>query len=483
MGNNGDDAVYEDDDERVAKQYGSLSPIASAGGDPDAPLDRSNADVRDRPQDYDSRNAQPTAPAKIVPLTQRTGQVQLPNGGQVSTISGTGSNDPEYKPPPKPTNTAPVNDAPPNNPPRSWQDYYAKAGLEGQLRNTVEAENTAQYVANLPDESATVRPLEAQRATIAAQTPDPNADQYKPSVGQRIFRGIQAGVTGLARGGVLGAAAGAINADYKAPNRQYSIDAAKNAKQLGAADQQISVAQKAYEDATARAKANAAEQKATADEYGKLVTGATGQETEQNKATQDAETARHNAIDEAQKGVQNANTAANEKGNLAARNREVNIQGGRLSLEKSKEEFEEANGNTPSGNPEVRQQMIDDAAGKKAEFENNWSLNKDTGMYQDTEAKNFMKPNEYVAKLNQFGADLDLKLASKKQPTLGLRYKLDPKGGYPVAVQQPPPQAPGSPSSSGPKARPAKGSTITVDGKPHQVVGFNEKTGKVIVAR
>jgi hypothetical protein len=454
MGNNGDDAVYEDDDERRAAQYGSLSPIASAGGDPDAPS---------------------------VGGAPRQGQVQLPNGGQVSTISGTGSNDPEYKPPPKPTNTAP-----PNNPPRSWQDYYAKSGLEGQLRNTVASENTAQYVANLPDEAATVRPLEAQRAAIAAQTPDPNADQYKPSIGQRIFRGVKAGVQGLAEGGVLGAASGAINADYKAPNRQYGIDAAKNTKQLGAADQQISVAQKGYQDATARAKANAVEQKATADEYGKIVTGATQQETEQNRAAQEADNAQHQRADEALRGQQEANTQQYQKGELKVRNAEVGVQAGQLQREILKDQFEEANGGK---NAEDRQPLIDQATEQLGAFKDQWTYNPDavdsngkkSPNYTNTDKTKFLSPAEYIDQINKVSAGLDVKLAGKKLPPLGLRWKGGPNGQE-IPIQTPPPQAPSKPqtiTTAHSRQQISEGQKVMYQGKERVVKSVDPKTGKV----
>ena len=54
---------------------------------------------------------------------------------------------------------------------------------------------------------------------------------------------------------------------YGAPNKQYDIDTASRSARTADLDKQVSVAQKGYEDATARAKASATQQLDTAKGY------------------------------------------------------------------------------------------------------------------------------------------------------------------------------------------------------------------------
>jgi hypothetical protein len=119
----------------------------------------------------------------------------------------------------------------------------------------------------------------------------------KASTGQKIWRGLRSAVIGLLTGGIPGAAVGAIEPQdirggeaYNAPNKQYQQAETRREQQLGATDTSLDNARKNWAEAV---KARLAQ----ASEYGKvaglgkdIVTGATGlinaenkPETEENK--------------------------------------------------------------------------------------------------------------------------------------------------------------------------------------------------------
>lgn len=90
-----------------------------------------------------------------------------------------------------------------------------------------------------PGPAQRIQDLETQRASVAGQAPDPNAPQYKPGLGTKIFRGIQGVAGGIARGGVIGGLASGLSTDYNAPAGTYGKDVAKNQQQLAGIDQQV----------------------------------------------------------------------------------------------------------------------------------------------------------------------------------------------------------------------------------------------------
>lgn len=464
------EGFYEDDDERRGKLLDPLiNPIAAGGGDPD----------------------------------QRQGQVNLPNEGQVTTTGDPGRpGSQDYNGPkliPRNAAAAPAPSSPPSSPPtapatgpKSFKEYL-QAGMAGQYANAQASDRTTASLASQPDEATTIAPLAAKSAALG-QPLDPQAQQYKPGIGTRIIRGIDA----LRRGGVLGTIdpADVGGKAYSAPNKQYDIDTARRGGQKAVVDQQISEAQKAFQDATARAKGIATEQRATAGAYKDVTSAATQQETEENTAGRDVETGRHNRVDEGLKGQAQTQTAANEQGNLQQRTREVNIQGGRLALAKHREDYDEAQDNTPGGDENIRQPLIDQATAKLTRFKAGVSYKPEFGNYM-TEAGKPMGQDEYIAQINQIGADLDESLAKKKQPPLGLRYKPGPNGQE-IPFQTPRTQpkggtaspAPATPAATTPKEKPAErqtqatvhskqqvavGDTVMFHGQPQVVAGFNEK--------
>lgn len=428
------DQPYQDDQEKLASLLqGSINPIAAGGGDPDAPWQMPGMEAPPKPGSPlegfgQSPKAQPQQVASAAaPPAPPPGVSQNGTGGSGNT-AGSGAT------------------------PKTWPEY-ARAGAAGQLRNTQSAEQTVQQLANQPDTTATI---EKQRA--AAATPiDPQAQQYRPSISTRIFRGIDA----VRRGGALGAfdPSDVGGQAYGAPNRQYGIDAAKQAGTVSNLDQQIAASQKAYQDATARAKGIAAEQRGVATGYKDVADAAKGQEQEENEATRNANT-------DANARARDAQTQANEAGNLQQRTREVNISGARLGLEQKRLDFDMAK--QKIGDSEIRQPLIDDATEAVAKYKNGWTYQPDTditgakgadvgaGSYLNNETQKAVSPNQYITDMNKISADLDVKLAQKKQPTLGLRWKTGPNGQE-IPIQggpQPVPQTSGSTPAAAPPATP-----------------------------
>jgi hypothetical protein len=449
----GPEEPYEDDDQQRAKWLqGLINPIASAGGDPDAP---------------------------------RAGQVRLPNQGQVVTTSGLRPNDPRnavVSPDPMMATpsatgaTVPGATTPSGNPtgPSKTYKQYVEAGLAGQRRNADSAEQADNELANMPDEATTEAPLEAKRAQLA-QPIDPSQPQYRPGVGTRIWRGIDA----VRRGGVLGALDPAdVGAKaYGAPNGRYDSEVALQQQKVAAVDQQLSQAGQAYKAALERVKTLAAERRATAGTWRGLSSGATAEETEENNAARETETERHNQADEELKRTQETNTSTYQTGELQNRQREVNVQAGRLSLEQKKQEFEEAKANSPGGDESIRQPLIDKAQTALQAFKDDVTYQPLFNNYSSAKTGKNMSQEEYIDQLNKFGATLDAQLVQKKQPPLGLRYRGGPNGAE-IPIQTPPRQAPQPRKTQATvhsKQQIAVGDTVMYKGKPQVVKGFNAK--------
>lgn len=498
----GDGQGYQDDDEKRAQLLnGVINPLASRGEDPDAPrMDGRPYNPNDPSMNagLDTRNADPRQPPRLTPAGGYTGY-QMPGTWQMpGTDSDTGSppaNAAEQPRPPSSPQTAPATG------PKSFKDYV-RAGVVGQDRDAAASEATTAQLAAQPDEATTLAPQLKQMASDSAyiDPKDKNHPEYQPSIGQRIFRGIKGVSAGIERGGVFGGLAEGLNTDYSAPTKAYDRATAKQSRTVASDQAQISAAQKAYQDATARAKGLSVEERANATSRHDEASDATKEETEENNAGRDAETVRHNQADEGLRGQQQTNTAANEAGNLKQRTREVNIQGGRLALEKHKQDFEEAKQNAPGGDDNIRQPLIDDAAAKLTRFKSAVSYKPEFGNYL-TESGKPMSQDEYIAQINQIGADLDENLAKKKQPPLGLRYKGGPNGQeIPFQTPQTTPKPGASPSAQTPQQAPAAaqpeakkqtiktaksgqqigvGDTVMYQGQQRKVSSVDEKTGKV----
>jgi hypothetical protein len=120
----------------------------------------------------------------------------------------------------------------------------------------------------------------------------------KASTGQKIWRGLRSAGVGLVTGGIPGAVVGAIEPQdikggqaYNAPSKQYQQAETRREQQLGATDTSLDNARKNWAEAVKARQAQASEYGKVAGLGKDIVTGATGlinaenkPDTEENKA-------------------------------------------------------------------------------------------------------------------------------------------------------------------------------------------------------
>jgi hypothetical protein len=180
------------------------------------------------------------------------------------------------------------------------EEGYGRAGLSKTFHAMSDASKAANAV---PTETpADITRLQSQEEKLQPKTPLRDAsgnmlDQYKPSTGQKIWRGVRGGLTGLATGGVLGAGLGAAypqdvkgGTAYNAPNKQYERTEQKRTQDLSATESNLDQARKNWGEAVKARQAQAGEFGKVAALGKDLTTGATGlinaenkPETEENK--------------------------------------------------------------------------------------------------------------------------------------------------------------------------------------------------------
>ena len=381
---------------------GAVTSIASPGPDPRQP----GSSNYGGPQ----LQRRPAPVAAVSTPTTASRRVPSIGGGMPSSVTGN----------PAP-GTVPAAASPSGNPtpngsaPMTWRDMV-QAGLVGQKRNADAASQTVSGLANQPDEATVEAPLEAERAKLA-QPIDPNQQQYKPGVGTKIIRGLDA----VRRGGVLGAFDPAdVGAKaYSAPNRQYDVDTQQQTKKVAGVDQQLSQAAQAYKAASDRAKALRQEYGAAATSYNDITKGATEQETAENNAAKDAETARHNQQDEQIRGQQAQNTQQYQRGELGMRGAELD-----LNRRKFQAKLDEQDSDDPNTADARRQPMIDQATQQVQDIEDKYTYNAGENKYED-EKGNQLTPQQFTDLKNNVSVKLDQTLASKKMKPLGVRFNVN----------------------------------------------------------
>ncbi len=207
----------------------SLSQAASAGldpdellasGDPHGMLAAKLAGVPYQPQRVQS--------------AQSTGISRPPNGGNVSSTAPPTSEEPTTAPPR--TRAVPSTVTPSGTAKSAFGDI-ARQALQQKMGVLGQAQNTPA--------GADVNNLESRRAALTAAAPNANDEQYKPSVGRRIARGLEGVGLGLAESGLRGAIAGGIApqstglSGYRDPNSKFAAAQQQNQQQIADVDQQI----------------------------------------------------------------------------------------------------------------------------------------------------------------------------------------------------------------------------------------------------
>lgn len=530
------------DQDELSQFPSAANPLTSLGIDPD--MARANPDL------LASLNAQvpgatvrPSAPIPG-PMTMPTGddeQAAAPAPSVTAAGRAGGAGDT-----PSSTSTGTTaTPAPPTTP-----TEYGMAGL-GMLDQN--AQMATKAAGDIPTTNPDVDRLTAQRDKLATppslydpktgkmlsqtQEYDPATGQPisinpKPSVGQRIWRGVRGGLVGLAAGGIPGAIVGSLEPQdipggtaYGAPNSAFQKAETRRGQELGATDTDLDTSFKNWKDQVDAAKAKASEFRANAGIGKDETTGATGMENATTDAQREKDTAANNSPaaklqlnqDEFNQRQQRVATMPHlsplqktlymlngkipdpQQPNEA----EVNAAQAARALTvfkmshggqgpKTLEDFNQIQSAArgmmdrgKSGDPNADDEVssiVADATGKKQEFADQYERNADgsyskKGTYEDP--KTTISAQEFQDKIDQFRSDANTKLA-KKGAQIDAQGKLVRSGA---------PASAATPAGGAPKAvKVSSGATVTVgqavtDGKrTGTVTGVNPQTNKPIVA-
>lgn len=160
---------------------------------------------------------------------------------------------------------------------------YAMQAMAGMAENQRGAGDAVKQLAAQPSLASTIQPLQDKLSAPSMQPLNPrqagyNPTQpqgpgnmpgqtnYRPGVGSRVLRGLEGAARGIAEGGVVGGAAGAIDpravggAGYRDPNADFTRDTNVQGWRQKQITDQIAAATKSYEDESKRATGIAAEQ-------------------------------------------------------------------------------------------------------------------------------------------------------------------------------------------------------------------------------
>lgn len=334
-------------------------------------------------------------------------------------------------------------------PQKTWADYV-RAGLDRGLAAQDQSQTALSQIQQQPTAESTNAPLIQQRAGVA-QPLDPSAPEYRPGIGTRIVRGIDA----VRRGGVLGVVdPGDVGGTpYGAPNRQFSIDTNRRTQQAATIDKQIQETNDAAKLDTERLGKIASEERAgatTALDIGKT---ASAQQTAENKdevtkvQQQLAET-RQQLADQGgvPKTYEQAVIASKDPTLPPAKQKQYADAATQIAQQEVKK-FTYAQRASKGPNEEARQPMIDAATSEVQSLQDRYQYDPDTNTYSDPNSPTrTYTPEEFTDMKNKVATKLDKDLAAKKLRTLGVRFNAKDAGAgknpnQPAAAPQAPAQA------------------------------------------
>jgi hypothetical protein len=405
------------------QQSGTSQPQQVSSVLPPTPADEPpNPTLRTRPVQRPVQPAQPAAPA--VPATVS------PNGNE-------------------------------KGPQKSWADYV-RAGLDRGITASDASQNALTGITNQPTAEEQNAALIQKRAGVA-QPLNPNDPEYKPGVGTRIARGIDA----FRRGGVLGTVdpADVGGKAYAAPNRQYDIDTARRAQQASGIDTQISQNEAAQKADTERLAKIASEQRANATTALDIGKTASGQETNENTAI--ANKTKQQEADQRtrpQNDIELRVAAATEPDPEKKKQYQAALDG-YIKTENKRFQYQARAQGEP--NDDRRQALIDSATADVQKLNDQYDYDADTNTFFDPNSptKTF-SPREFTDMKNRISTKLDKDLTSKKLRPLGVRFN--------VKATTPGQQAPQAAAPAAPKAAPTApaGATHVYKDKAGNVAGW-----------
>lgn len=286
----------------------SLSPLAHAGIDPDEAL----ASGVHPEALLAARRAQamrdPTAPT-IAPMATPRAVPAAALKPAPTLSAGMGAASPVAPAQSNASRTVPASVSPSGN-----TDYY-NSGMSGALATAARERQMAEGYGSQPDATQTIAPLEQERGKLSAPTPLYGPDgkmlqQYRPGIGQRILRGVEA----FAHGGIPAVLNPGAYRDtpYGAPNRQYDQQEANRQSELNAVDQQIKDDEATTKTDTDRMKGILGGMTGAGTGFGNVVKGANDQQKNQIDQ-QNANTKQVTAQENSPQGKADAAAAVNQK--------------------------------------------------------------------------------------------------------------------------------------------------------------------------
>ena len=380
-----------------------------------------------------TRPAPVAAPAPAAP---RPAAVPTPN---TVTPSGNG-----------PTAPAPA-------PQKSWADYV-RASNDQAMTALGGAQSAASGLQNEPSATAQNAPLEAQR-TALSQPLNPNDPNYKPGLGTRIVRGLNAARQHGAISALDPSAVGMT--PYNAPNNQFAVDTARRTAQaanIKAQEDRNTANEKADSD---RLKDIGTEQRAVATGYGNVAKDSTAQQNSEQKAdyNQQLEETKKQLNDIKQQVADQGGVPKNyEQAEILAQTETDPVK--KAQYAKAAQNMRETEirkfqyANTAVGDADPRRQPMIDAATANVQKLNDFQWDADAndgagGFFDPANPKKVYSPSEFTDMKNQIATKLDKDLTAKKMRPLGVRFGV--KATTPAGAQ--PAAQPGAPAAAAPAAQ------------------------------
>lgn len=393
----GEGPAYVDEDQLYSAR------IANLLNPPDEPAQAPQAQAAPDP-----RMAVPADEPPNPVLRTRTAQ---PQPAQASPASAT----------PVPASVTPNGAA--TGAPKTWADYV-RAGLNRGITASDQSQTALTNLQNQPTAASANADLEQKRAAIAGNPLDPTAQEYKPGIGTRIVRGIDA----VRRGGVLGVAdPGNVGATpYGAPNRQFGIDTARRAAQVSSLDQQMqenSANEKADTDRLGKIATDQRAQATTALDIGKTATGQQSAEdkTESGKQILDL---KQQLADQGgvPKTYEQAVIASKDPSLSPAKQKQYGDAATQMQNTEIKK-FQYAARASADPYSDKRQSMIDEATQQVKDLQDKYVYDPDTNTYSDPNSPTrTYSPEEYTDMKNSISTKLDASLSKAKLRPLRVRF-------------------------------------------------------------
>ena len=391
---------------------------------------------------------------------------------------------PAVKPPtPTPTSVTPSGAGPTavGAPPKTWADYVRSAN-DKSMQSMDQAQSAAAALQNQPSATSLNATLEQRRQSFAAPIPyrnqttgkvltsatDPVTGEqinpeklYKPGIGTRIVRGIDA----VRRGGAMGAfdpkdvggtAYGDPNANYRA------AEAARQAVagQISQEEQRNIANEKADSERLGKI---GTDLRAVATGYQDVAKTSTAQQTAEQKAdyNQQVEDTKKQLADIRQqladqggkpKTYEQAVLASNDPDLTPAERQQYAASARQIAATEVKK-FQYANQAIGDADPR-RQPIIDDATSKIEKLNTfEWDADANNGaggFYDPSTPTKIYSPSEFTAMKNEIATKIDKDLTAKKMRPLGVRFNV--KDTTPGAPSAPPPAPAATPAQTAPRS-------------------------------